>query len=85
LMTTTSACMKYFESASPPKTIAYSQFMQELKQGKIERVGLSADRRKALVHTKDGMKAIIKLPLNDQQLIDVLIANVKGDIYILPN
>ena len=81
----TSACVNYFDKpALTQKTLEYSQFMQELKQGKIERVGLSVDRRNALVHAKDGTKSIVKLPLNDDRLIEILVANVKGDIYVLP-
>jgi cell division protease FtsH len=81
-MTLAAACNK---PGSTQKMLEYSQFMQELKQGKVERVGLSTDRSKALVQAKDGTKAIVKLNPNDTQLIDVLVANVKGGIYILPN
>jgi cell division protease FtsH len=66
------------------KTLKYSQFIQEVKAGNIENVGLSADRLKALVQEKDGTKLSVNLPPNDNQLIDILTTNVKGNIYVLP-
>jgi cell division protease FtsH len=66
------------------KTLKYSQFIQEVKAGNIENVGLSADRSKALVQEKDGTKLSVNLPPNDNQLIDILTTNVKGNIYVLP-
>jgi cell division protease FtsH len=66
------------------KTLKYSQFIQEVKAGNIENVGLSADRSKALVQEKDGTKLAVNLPPNDNQLIDILTTNVKGNIYVLP-
>ncbi len=66
------------------KTLKYSQFIQEVKAGNIENVGLIADRLKALVQEKDGTKLSVNLPPNDNQLIDILTTNVKGNIYVLP-
>jgi cell division protease FtsH len=66
------------------KTLKYSQFIQEVKAGNIENVGLSADRSKAQVQEKDGTKLSVNLPPNDNQLIDILTTNVKGNIYVLP-
>ncbi|WP_373542319.1 ATP-dependent zinc metalloprotease FtsH3 [Chamaesiphon sp.] len=75
-----------FLEPKPPaqKTLKYSQFIQEVKQGEIENVGLSADRSRALVQAKDGTKMTVNLPPNDNQLINILTANVKGNIYVLP-
>jgi cell division protease FtsH len=66
------------------KTLKYSQFIQEVKQGNIENVGLSADRSRALVQEKDGTKLTVNLPPNDNQLVSILTNNVKGNIYVLP-
>jgi cell division protease FtsH len=70
--------------AQPQKSLKYSQFIQEVKDGQIENVGLSADRSKALVQAKDGSKMTVNLPPNDNQLLDILTTKVKGNIYVLP-
>jgi cell division protease FtsH len=69
---------------APQERIKYSQFIQQVKQGEIDNVGLSADRTKALIQGKDSIKKTVDLPPNDPQLIDILTANVKGNIYVLP-
>jgi cell division protease FtsH len=75
----------FLEKPTPAqKTLKYSTFIQEVKQGEIENVGLSADRSRALVQAKDGTKAIVNLPPNDNQLVNILTENVKGNIYVLP-
>jgi cell division protease FtsH len=75
----------FLEKPAPAqKTLKYSQFIQEVKQGEIENVGLSADRSRALVQGKDGTKALVNLPPNDNQLVSILTENVKGNIYVLP-
>jgi cell division protease FtsH len=75
----------FLEKPAPAqKTLKYSQFIQEVKQGEIENVGLSADRSRALVQAKDGTKALVNLPPNDNQLVSILTDNVKGNIYVLP-
>ncbi len=75
----------FLEKPAPAqKTLKYSQFIQEVKQGEIENVGLSADRSRALVQAKDGTKALVNLPPNDNQLVSILTENVKGNIYVLP-
>jgi cell division protease FtsH len=75
----------FLEKPAPAqKTLKYSQFIQEVKQGEIENVGLSADRSRALVQAKDGTKALVNLPPNDNQLVNILTDNVKGNIYVLP-
>jgi cell division protease FtsH len=45
---------------------------------------LSADRSRAVVTAKDGTKALVNLPPNDNQLVNILTENVKGNIYVLP-
>jgi cell division protease FtsH len=75
----------FLEKPAPAqKTLKYSQFIQEVKRGEIENVGLSADRSKAQIQAKDGTKAIVNLPPNDNQLVSILTDNVKGNIYVLP-
>jgi cell division protease FtsH len=75
----------FLEKPAPAqKTLKYSQFIQEVKRGEIENVGLSADRSKAQIQAKDGTKAIVNLPPNDNQLVSILTENVKGNIYVLP-
>lgn len=61
----------------------YSQFIQEVEQGRVERVSLSADRSTALVTPKyDPNKKLVTL-VNDPELINTLTA--KGvDISVLP-
>ncbi|PSB48346.1 ATP-dependent zinc metalloprotease FtsH3 [Chamaesiphon polymorphus] len=75
----------FLEKPAPAqKTLKYSTFIQEVKQGDIENVGLSADRSRAVVTAKDGTKALVNLPPNDNQLVNILTENVKGNIYVLP-
>ncbi|AFZ14101.1 membrane protease FtsH catalytic subunit [Crinalium epipsammum PCC 9333] len=64
------------------KVWKYSEFIQEVESGKVERVGLSSDRTKALVTAQDGNKVIVNLP-NDPDLVNILTS--KGvDIAVLP-
>jgi cell division protease FtsH len=79
-ITTTSACTKYFEKPLPTKT--YSQFIQEVKQGQIKKVGLSTDRTKAVLQDKNGVKTMVNLP-NDPQLLNIL-TTFKVEIYVVP-
>jgi cell division protease FtsH len=75
----------FLEKPTPAqKPLKYSQFIQQVKQGEIENVGLSADRSRALVQAKDGTKMTVNLPPNDNQLVNILTTNVKGNIYVLP-
>ncbi len=64
------------------ETWRYSQFIQEVQQGKVERVSLSADRTRAQVTPQDGEKKIVNL-LNDPDLIDILSKN-NVDIVVSP-
>jgi cell division protease FtsH len=65
------------------ETWRYSQFIQEVEKGGVERVSLSSDRSTALVTPKfDPNKKIVTL-VNDPDLINTLTA--KGvDIAVLP-
>ncbi len=65
------------------ETWRYSQFIQEVEKGRVERVSLSSDRSTALVTPKyDPNKKIVTL-VNDPDLINTLTA--KGvDIAVLP-
>ncbi|WP_277878172.1 ATP-dependent metallopeptidase FtsH/Yme1/Tma family protein [Tolypothrix sp. FACHB-123] len=63
------------------ETWRYSQFIQEVEKGRVEKVSLSADRSIALVTTRDGNKVVVTL-VNDPDLINTLTA--KGiDISVL--
>lgn len=65
------------------ETWRYSKFIQEVQQGRVEKVSLSADRTTALVTPKyDPNKRIVTL-VNDPDLINTLTS--KGvDISVLP-
>jgi cell division protease FtsH len=64
------------------ETWRYSQFIQEVEQGRVDRVSLSADRSTALVTSGDGNKKVVTL-VNDPDLINTLTA--RGvDISVLP-
>ncbi|MEH2078986.1 MAG: ATP-dependent zinc metalloprotease FtsH3 [Nostoc sp.] len=65
------------------ETWRYSRFIQEVQQGRVEKVSLSADRSTALVTPKyDPAKRIVTL-VNDPDLINTL--TTKGvDISVLP-
>ncbi|AUS99473.1 MULTISPECIES: ATP-dependent zinc metalloprotease FtsH3 [Nostocales] len=65
------------------ETWRYSQFIQEVEKGRVERVSLSADRSTALVTPKyDPNKKLVTL-VNDPELINTL--SSKGvDISVLP-
>jgi cell division protease FtsH len=65
------------------ETWRYSEFIQEVQQGRVEKVSLSADRSTALVTPKyDPAKRIVTL-VNDPDLINTLTS--KGvDISVLP-
>jgi cell division protease FtsH len=60
----------------------YSKFIQEVQEGKVETVKLSADRTRALVTAQDGKQVLVNLP-NDPQLISIL-SDRGVDISVLP-
>jgi cell division protease FtsH len=64
--------------------LKYSDFIQEVQKGRIERVELNADRTKARVADPDkpNTKVVINLP-NDPDLIDIL-SNKGVDIAVAP-
>lgn len=65
------------------ETWRYSQFIQEVDKGRVERVSLSSDRSTALVTPKyDPNKKIVTL-VNDPDLINTL-TNKGVDIAVLP-
>ena len=64
------------------QTWKYSEFLQEVREGKEETVRLSADRQRAIVPTQDGTNVLVNLP-NDPQLINILAEN-NVDISVLP-
>ncbi|MBD1835329.1 ATP-dependent metallopeptidase FtsH/Yme1/Tma family protein [Cyanobacteria bacterium FACHB-472] len=64
------------------ETWKYSKLIEEVQDGRIERVGLSADRTKALVTAQSGDKVVVNLP-NDPDLINILTSK-NVDIAVLP-
>ena len=62
--------------------LRYSQFIEDVQQGRVEKVTLSADRTRALVTTQDGQRAAVNLP-PDPDLLNTLTAN-KVDIIVAP-
>jgi cell division protease FtsH len=64
------------------ETWKYSKLIQEVQDGKVETVKLSADRTRALVTAQDGKQVLVNLP-NDPQLINIL-ADKGVDISVLP-
>ncbi|NCR42636.1 MAG: ATP-dependent metallopeptidase FtsH/Yme1/Tma family protein [Microcystis aeruginosa W13-11] len=64
------------------QTWKYSEFLQEVREGKVETVRLSADRQRAIVPTQEGTNVLVNLP-NDPQLINILAEN-NVDISVLP-
>lgn len=65
------------------ETWRYTQFIQEVQQGKVERVVLSADRTRAQVTPQDGEKKVVNLLKDDLELIDILSKN-NVDIVVSP-
>lgn len=80
-----SACVTtFFEKPdSVASTLTYPEFIAQVKQKQIEKVGISADRTQALVEAKDGKRTIVKLSPEDRQLIKILTENVV-EIYVVP-
>ncbi|RMF26128.1 MAG: ATP-dependent metallopeptidase FtsH/Yme1/Tma family protein [Cyanobacteria bacterium J083] len=65
------------------ETIRYSQFLDQVEQGKIDNVQLSADRTKAIVTNQEGRRILVNIPANDLQLIDTLAKN-NVDFSVMP-
>jgi cell division protease FtsH len=63
-------------------TWRYSQFIQEVENGRVAKVSLSADRSTALVTPGDGSKKLVTL-VNDPDLINTLTQH-GVDISVLP-
>lgn len=65
------------------ETLRYSQFIEQVQEGKIQKVQISADRRIARVRTPNSSSySIVNLP-DDRDLINILTQN-KVDISVLP-
>jgi cell division protease FtsH len=65
------------------KTVRYSEFIQDVKQGNVERVGISGDRTFAEAQIKDGSRVRVNLPQNDAQLMNILTDKVGENIYVV--
>ena len=74
----------FFEKQPQSKdTWRYSQFIQKVEEGKVEKVSISSDRTTAVVTPSDDTEKRIVNLVNDPQLINTLSA--KGvDISVLP-
>ncbi len=72
----------FFDKQPPSReTWRYSQFIEKVQEGKIEKVRLSADRSIAVV--QDGNNRIVVNLPNDPELLNILTTN-KVDISVLP-
>jgi cell division protease FtsH len=72
----------FFDKQPPSReTWRYSQFIEKVQTGKIEKVRISADRSIAVV--QDGNNRIVVNLPNDPELINILTTN-KVDISVLP-
>jgi len=72
----------FFDKQPPSReTLRYSQFIEKVQTGKIEKVRISADRSIAVV--QDGNNRIVVNLPNDPELINILTSN-KVDISVLP-
>lgn len=60
----------------------YNKFLDEVRDGKVERVQLSADRSQARFPARDGSQVSVNLP-EDPQLIDILTHN-GVDVSVVP-
>jgi cell division protease FtsH len=60
----------------------YSQFVDQVQSGHVEKVSISADRSKAQVTTSDGQKVLVNLP-SDPDLLTILQQN-GVDISVSP-
>ncbi|MBE9010048.1 hypothetical protein IQ250_07500 [Pseudanabaenaceae cyanobacterium LEGE 13415] len=63
-------------------TWRYSEFVQQIEQRNVRKVGLNVDRTRALVETVDGKRIWVNLP-NDPNLIEILVKH-DIDIYVMP-
>lgn len=70
------------QQPQPKSTWKYSEFLDQVRKGKVERVQLSADRTEARVPTQDGQYVTVNLP-NDPQLVNILAEN-GVDIVVRP-
>jgi len=73
-----------FLDQQPPSqnTWKYSQLINQVEKGTVEKVEISADRTQALATSEDGQRYLVNLP-NDPQLIDFL-SQKKINIEIVP-
>jgi cell division protease FtsH len=63
-------------------TWRYSQFVDRVESGQVEKVNISADRSRALVQTNDGQRVAVNLPA-DPGLLNILQTN-GVDISVSP-
>lgn len=75
---------QYWDTIKVRNPLPYVQFLQEVQNGKVEKIGLSPDRSRGVVDTKDGNRDIVNLPPDDR-LDGILTQNIKGKIYTIPD
>jgi cell division protease FtsH len=70
-----------WDNRQPPiKTWRYSEFINQVKEGQVEKVAIRSDRQFALAKANDGESFGVNLP-NDPELLDILQAS-KVDISV---
>ena len=62
----------------------YDEFIQQVKQDKIKKVGLSADRTKILLKDDKGVETLVNIPPKTDRLVDTLTGK-SVEIYVIPN
>ena len=75
---------QYWDTIKIHNPLPYVQFLQEVQNGSVEKLGLSPDRSRAVVDRKDGDRDIVNLPPDDR-LDDILRQNIQGKIYTIPD
>ena len=70
------------QPSTKPDSWKYSEFINKVETGAIEKVELSADRSEAIVTDQDGTRVLVNLPY-DPKLIDILTEN-NVDIAVKP-
>lgn len=73
----------FFDRQPPARqTWRYSQLIEQVKNQKVEKIGITPDRSQAQVITQEGERVMVNLP-PDPELIDIL-QNNSVDISVLP-
>lgn len=84
LLVPTMLAHQYWDKIKIHNPLPYVQFLQEVQNGKVEKLGFSPDRSRAVVDSKDGDQDIVNLPPDDR-LDNILKQNIQGKIYTIPD